>query len=197
MTFKKITVFGSASTAISKKYNDQAFKLGQLIAKNNSTLVYGVGDTGMMGQVFHGLLKECGAVRGITTQKLMELQCDDPSLFKKGEMEIVPDLSTRKFMMFDEGDVMVILPGGWGTVDELAEFCVLIQTGRIKKKPMIFVNLGGFWSPMKKQIKVMYREGCLNDNKTNFIGFVRKVERVIPEATKIAKKLEKLEKLTK
>lgn len=194
MTFKKITVFGSASNAISKKYNDQAFKLGELIARNNSTLVYGVGDTGMMGQVFHGLLKGCGAVRGITTQKLMELQCDDPNLFKEGEMVIVDDLSTRKFMMFDEGDMMVILPGGWGTLDELAEFCVMIQTGRIRKKPMIFVNLGGFWNPMKKQIRQMYKEGCLNDNKINYIGFVRKVEKVIPKAIKIVNKLEKLEK---
>lgn len=194
MTFKKIAVFGSASNAISKKYNDQAFKLGELIARNNSTLVYGVGDTGLMGQVFHGLLKECGAVRGITIQKLLESQCEDPSVFKEGEMVVVPDLSTRKFMMFDEGDMMVILPGGWGTMDELAEFCVMIQTGRIRKKPMIFVNLGGFWNPMKKQIKQMYKEGCLNDNKIDFIGFVRKVERVIPKATKIAHKLEKKEK---
>ena len=194
MTFKKITVFGSASNAISKKYNDQAFKLGELIARNNSTLVYGVGDTGMMGQVFHGLLKECGAVRGITTQKLMELQCDDPTLFKDGEMVIVDDLSTRKFMMFDEGDMMVILPGGWGTMDELAEFCVMIQTGRIRKKPMIFVNLGGFWNPMKKQIKQMYKEGCINDSRIDFVAFVNKVEKVIPKANEIVEKLEKLTK---
>ena len=194
MTFKKITVFGSASKAVSAKYNAQAFKLGELIARNNSTLVYGVGDTGMMGQVFHGLLKECGAVRGITIQKLLEAQCENPDVFKDGEMVIVPDLSTRKFMMFDEGDMMVILPGGWGTLDELAEFCVMVQTGKIRKKPMVFVNLGGFWNPMKKLIKQMYKEGCLNDNRINHIGFVRKVERVIPKAKKIAEKLEKLEK---
>ena len=188
MTFKKITVFGGASKTISKKFNEQAFKLGEIIAKNNSALVYGVGDTGMMGEVFHGLLKGCGSVRGITTQKLLELQCEDPSVFKDGEMEVVPDLSTRKFMMFDEGDLMVILPGGWGTIDELAEFCVMIQTGKIRKKPMIFVNLGGFWSPMKKQIKQMYREGCVNDARIDYIGFVRKVERVIPKANKILRK---------
>ena len=191
MTFNKITVFGGASKTISSKYNEQAFKLGELIAKNNSTLVFGIGDNGMMGQVFHGLLKECGAVRGITTQKLLDLQCENPALFREGEIEVVPDLSKRKFMMFDEGDMMVILPGGWGTIDELAEFCVLIQTGQIKKKPMIFVNLDGYWSPMRKQIKRMYKDGSVNDKRIDFIGFVRKVEKVIPKATKIAKKLEK------
>ncbi len=191
MTFDKITVFGGASKTITPKYNEQAFKLGELIAKNNSTLVFGIGDQGMMGQVFHGLLKGCGAVRGITTPKLLELQCENRDVFNQGEVEVVPDLSTRKFMMFDEGDVMVILPGGWGTIDEISEFCVLIQTGKIKKKPLIFVNLGGFWTPFKKQLKRMYKDGCINDAKIDFIGFVKKVEKVIPEAKKIAKKLEK------
>ena len=190
MTFKKITVFGGASKTITPKYNEQAFKLGELIAKNDSTLVFGIGDNGMMGQVFHGLLKECGSVRGITTQKLLDLQCENPGLFREGEIEIVPDLSTRKFMMFNEGDMMVILPGGWGTIDELAEFCVMIQTGQIKKKPMIFVNLGGYWNPMKKQIKQMYKDGCINDSRIDFVGFVSRVEKVIPKAIKIAEKLE-------
>ena len=58
MNFKKITVFGGASKTIASKYNDKAFKLGQLIAQNGSTLVFGIGDNGMLGQVFHGLLKD-------------------------------------------------------------------------------------------------------------------------------------------
>lgn len=189
MNFKKITVFGGASKTIASKYNDKAFKLGQLIAQNGSTLVFGIGDNGMMGQVFHGLLKECGSVRGITTQKLLELQCENKALFREGEIEIVPNLSVRKFMMFDEGDIMVILPGGWGTIDEFSEFCVLIQTGKIPKKPLIFVNLGGFWNPLKKQIIRMYKDGCVNKDRIDFISFVKRVEKVIPEAEKIAEKL--------
>ena len=59
---------------------------------------------------------------------------------------------------------------------------------------MIFVNLGGFWNPMKKQIKQMYKEGCINDSRIDFVAFVNKVEKVIPKANELAEKIEKLTK---
>ena len=189
MTFKRITVFGGAAKSINNQYNDAAFKLGEIIGQNNMQLVFGIGDNGMMGQVFHGALRECASIRGITTPKLLELQCENPGLFKEGEIEIVPNLSVRKFKMFEEGDVMLILPGGWGTLDELAEFSVLIQTGEIPKKPLVFINLNGFWNPFKEQLKRMYEDGALNKEKADYVGFVDTVEDALPEAEKIYHRL--------
>ncbi len=185
MLFKKITVFGGASKSINSQYNQSAFKLGQIIGQNHLQLIFGIGDNGMMGQVFHGALCECASIHGITTQKLLELQCENPGLFKDGEIEIVPNLSVRKFQMFQEGDVMLVLPGGWGTLDELAEFSVLIQTGEIPKKPLIFINLFGFWNDFKNQLKRMYKDGTLNQEKADYVGFVDTVEEALPEAEKI------------
>ena len=189
MTFKRITVFGGAAKSIDTQYNAAAFKLGEIIGQNNMQLVFGIGDNGMMGQVFHGALRECASIRGITTPKLLELQCENPGLFKDGEIEIVPNLSVRKFKMFEEGDVMLILPGGWGTLDELAEFSVLIQTGEIPKKPLVFINLNGFWNPFKEQLKRMYEDGALNKEKADYVGFVDTVEEALPEAEKIYHRL--------
>ena len=189
MTFKRITVFGGAAKSIDTQYNAAAFKLGEIIGQNNMQLVFGIGDNGMMGQVFHGALRECASIRGITTPKLLELQCENPGLFKEGEIEIVPNLSVRKFKMFEEGDVMLILPGGWGTLDELAEFSVLIQTGEIPKKPLVFINLNGFWNPFKEQLKRMYEDGALNKEKADYVGFVDTVEDALPEAEKIYHRL--------
>lgn len=189
MTFKRITVFGGAAKSIDTQYNDAAFKLGEIIGQNNMQLVFGIGDNGMMGQVFHGALRECASIRGITTPKLLELQCENPGLFKEGEIEIVPNLSVRKFKMFEEGDVMLILPGGWGTLDELAEFSVLIQTGEIPKKPLVFINLNGFWDSFKEQLKRMYEDGALNKEKADYVGFVDTVEEALPEAEKIYHRL--------
>ena len=189
MTFKRITVFGGAAKSIDTQYNAAAFKLGEIIGQNNMQLVFGIGDNGMMGQVFHGALRECASIRGITTPKLLELQCENPGLFKEGEIEIVPNLSVRKFKMFEEGDVMLILPGGWGTLDELAEFSVLIQTGEIPKKPLVFINLQGFWEPFKEQLKRMYEDGALNKEKADYVGFVDTVEEALPEAEKIYHRL--------
>ncbi len=189
MTFKRITVFGGAAKSIDTQYNAAAFKLGEIIGQNNMQLVFGIGDNGMMGQVFHGALRECASIRGITTPKLLELQCENPGLFKEGEIEIVPNLSVRKFKMFEEGDVMLILPGGWGTLDELAEFSVLIQTGEIPKKPLVFINLNGFWDSFKEQLKRMYEDGALNKEKADYVGFVDTVEEALPEAEKIYHRL--------
>ena len=189
MTFKRITVFGGAAKSIDTQYNAAAFKLGEIIGQNNMQLVFGIGDNGMMGQVFHGALRECASIRGITTPKLLELQCENPGLFKEGEIEIVPNLSVRKFKMFEEGDVMLILPGGWGTLDELAEFSVLIQTGEIPKKPLVFINLNGFWDPFKEQLKRMYEDGALNKEKADYVGFVDTVEEALLEAEKIYHRL--------
>lgn len=189
MTFKRITVFGGAAKSIDIQYNAAAFKLGEIIGQNNMQLVFGIGDNGMMGQVFHGALRECASIRGITTPKLLELQCENPGLFKEGEIEIVPNLSVRKFKMFEEGDVMLILPGGWGTLDELAEFSVLIQTGEIPKKPLVFINLNGFWDSFKEQLKRMYEDGALNKEKADYVGFVDTVEEALPEAEKIYHRL--------
>lgn len=191
MTFKNITVFGGASKAINPKLRKVAFELGRIIGQNNMTLIFGIGDDGMMGAVFHGMLRECGSVRGITTKKLLQLQCENPEIFRPKEIEIVKTLSERKFKMFNEGDVMVALPGGWGTVDEFAEFSVLIQTGEIKRKPLIFLNINRFWNPYKKQLQKMQKTGAIDNDKLNFVGFVKHAKDVLPMATKIAEQLKK------
>ena len=193
MKFEKITVFGGASRTINEKFYAQGFKLGEIIAQKGMTLIFGIGDNGMMGQVFRGALSQGAPIRGITTKELLELQCEDKSLFKEGEIEIVPDLFVRKFMMFHDGDAIAVLPGGWGTMDEFAEFSVTIQTKLIQKKPLIFVNLDGFYNPLKEQLRVMKENGCVDDNKLDFVGFVDRVEDALPLAEKIAEKLEKQE----
>ena len=120
MKFKQITVFGGASKTINEKFYEQAFKLGEIIGQKGMTLIFGIGDNGMMGQTFRGALSQQAPIKGITTKELLELQCEDKSLFKEGEIEIVPDLFVRKFMMFHDGDAIIVLPGGWGTMDEFA-----------------------------------------------------------------------------
>ena len=148
--FKSMTVFCGASKGINPNLFPAAFRLGEIIGNEKMKLIFGIGDNGMMGQVFRGALSKNAQIEGITTKELLELQCEDPSLFKPGEIMIVPDLFVRKFMMFKDGDIITVLPGGWGTIDEFAEFAVTIQTRQIMKKPLIFVNLDGFWDPLKE-----------------------------------------------
>jgi len=183
--FKSMTVFCGASKSINPDLYPQAFRLGEIIGENKMKLVFGIGDNGMMGQVFRGALSKGAAMEGVTTKELLELQCEDPTLFKEGEIFIVPDLFVRKFTMFKDGDVITVLPGGWGTIDEFAEFCVTIQTSLILKKPLIFVNINGFYEPLKQMLKVMYDNGCVNDDRINFLAFVDSVEEVLDKAKEL------------
>ncbi|MBE6449911.1 MAG: TIGR00730 family Rossman fold protein [Alphaproteobacteria bacterium] len=183
--FKSMTVFCGASKGINPDLFPAAFRLGEIIGDEKMKLIFGIGDNGMMGQVFRGALSKNAAIEGITTKELLELQCEDPTLFKPGEIMIVPDLFVRKFMMFKDGDIITVLPGGWGTIDEFAEFSVTIQTRQIMKKPLIFVNLNGFWDPLKEMLTVMYKNGCVNKDRLDYVGFVDSVEDVIPKAQEI------------
>lgn len=188
--FKSMTVFCGASKEINPDLYPPAYRLGEIIGEKNMKLVFGIGDNGMMGQVFKGALSKNAKLEGVTTKELLELQCEDPTLFKDGEIYIVPDLFVRKFTMFKDGDIIAVLPGGWGTIDEFAEFCVTVQTGQMLKKPIIFVNINGFYEPLKQLLKVMYDNGCINDDRTNFVAFVDSVEEILPKATEIAKRIE-------
>ena len=183
--FKSMTVFCGASKGINPDLFPAAFRLGEIIGDEKMKLIFGIGDNGMMGQVFRGALSKNAPIEGITTKELLELQCEDPTLFKPGEIMIVPDLFVRKFMMFKDGDIITVLPGGWGTIDEFAEFSVTIQTRQIMKKPLIFVNLNGFWDPLKEMLTVMYKNGCVNKDRLDYVGFVDSVEDVIPKAKEI------------
>ena len=188
--FKSMTVFCGASKEINPDLYAPAYRLGEIIGENKMKLVFGIGDNGMMGQVFRGALSKNAQLEGVTTKELLELQCEDPTLFKDGELYIVPDLFVRKFTMFKDGDIIAVLPGGWGTIDEFAEFCVTIQTGQILKKPLIFVNINNFYEPLKQMLKVMYDNGCLNDDRMNFLAFVDTVEEILPKAKEIANRIE-------
>lgn len=188
--YKTIAVFGSASGSTSSVHNQPMRLVGELLAEKGIVMAFGVGDDGMIGRVFQGVRNKNGRVVGVTTQKLLSLQCKNPDVFHAGEIEIVQTLSARKRKMFELGEAILVGPGGWGTIDEFAEFAVTIQTGEIPKKPMIFLNFNGFWDPLRHLILNMLQEGTLNQNKVDFIDFVREVDEIFPAIAKVQKRLD-------
>lgn len=189
-TYKNITVFCSASGAVSSFHHKPMRELGELLASKGITMVFGIGDNGLMGSVFQGVRNKNGRVIGITTQKLLELQCKDQSVFKKGEIQVVKDLTERKMRMFDECDAIIVGPGGWGTIDEFSEFAVRIQTGEIKRKPMVFFSSNRFWAPLETLILDMLQEGVLNQDKVDYVEFVENVEDIFPALEKVQNRLD-------
>ena len=195
--YKYITVWAGAASTISAVYKEPMRQIGEMLAQKKITMVYGIGDEGMMGAAFQGIRNKNGKVVGITTQKLLELQCKDPNLFAKDEIEVVDNLAERKRKMMDLGEVIIAGPGGWGTMDEISDFAVSIQTGEIQKKPLIFLNFNNFWAPFGEMLFNMLQEGTLNKDKTDFIEFVNEPSELFDAIEKVQNRLDAAKKYKK
>lgn len=188
--YKTMTVWAGASPSIASVYHAPMRHIGEILAENGITMVYGIGDEGMMGAAFQGIRNKNGTVIGITTPKLLELQCKDQTVFQPGEITVVHSLSERKLKMMQLGEVILVGPGGWGTLDEVSNFAVSIQTGEISKKPLIFLNFNNFWAPFQELLFNMLQEGTLNQNKIDFVEFVDCPEELFEAIEKVQNRLD-------
>lgn len=194
-TYKAMTVWAGAAASISSVYREPMRRVGEILAENNITMVYGIGDEGMMGAAFQGVRNKNGKVIGITTQKLLDLQCRDKGVFHPDEITVVDDLADRKRRMMQLGDAILIGPGGWGTLDEVSDFAVSIQTKEIAKKPLIFLNFNHFWDPLGSLLFNMLQDGTLNQDKIDYVDFASSPEEIFEVLEKVENRLAAAEKV--
>lgn len=138
---QSVCVFCGAQNAVPKSHLDMAFEFGEDLAKNDKQLVYGGGDCGLMGAVANGALTGGGKVIGVFPRSLGRIEVEHQSLTK---MHFVDSMHERKQIMYDEADTFVILPGGFGTLDEMFEVITWRQI-KIHEKHVIIYNHNGYW----------------------------------------------------
>ena len=131
--------------------------LGAAMAADGVGLVYGGGGRGMMGTLARAVLEHGGRVTGIIPDFLTDT---DKTLREAQEHIVVPDMHTRKRMMFDRADAFVALPGGVGTLEELVEQMTWVQLGR-HTKPVLIADIGGFWRPLLALLEHMRERGFI------------------------------------
>ena len=188
--FKSITVFCSASGSTASIYCEYMRKVGEMLAENGITMVFGGGDEGMMGKVLQGVLNKNGKKYAVITEQLFPLECHNPSVYTKGELITVDTMAERKAKLIELGDAILVGPGGWGTVDEVSEYAVAVQIGNAARKPMLFLNFNNFWKQMMHMMLNMLQEGTLNNNKVDFIDFVNDIDGIFPTLDKIQERIE-------
>lgn len=138
-----ITVYGSSRIKESSSYHQDANTIGRMIAKNGFATVTG-GGPGIMNAVASGARDAGGDTFGCNIKLPFE---QIPSAANSELMEF-RYFFTRKIILSVHSDAFIILPGGFGTLDELAEILTLMQTGKRVKAP-IFVYGADFWKPLK------------------------------------------------
>ena len=149
----------------SRQGNDPAFMkdataLGQLLAENKIRIVYGGGGKGLMGAVADAALQAGGHITGIIPKLLTEWEQQHHSLT---ELLVVDDMHTRKKMMYEKADAAIILPGGYGTLDEFFEMLTWNNLN-IHNKPIFLLNTHGYYDHLIAHILYMQKESFLYED---------------------------------
>lgn len=154
---KNITVFCGSSFGSDELYKEQATLLEQTLAKQNIQLIYGGANVGLMGAVADGVLKEGGKAIGVLPHFLQSKEIAHQNLT---ELILVETMHERKTKMNDLCDGVIVLPGGYGTLEEFFEMITWAQLG-LHKKPIAILNIDGFYDDLIKLVQTMVDKGFL------------------------------------
>jgi uncharacterized protein (TIGR00730 family) len=143
---RRICAFCGSSPGARPAYLAAARSFGELLARRRIGLVYGGGSIGLMGAVADAALAAGGEVVGVIPRSLEARELDHRGLT---EQHVVGSMHERKKMMSDLADAFVALPGGMGTLEELAEILTWSQLGlHPRPKPLGLLDVEGYWSPL-------------------------------------------------
>ncbi len=167
MKIRSVAVFCGSKEGNNPLFARHTAELGKYIALLQLKLIYGGGSTGLMGLIADTVLAEGGAVLGIIPELLIEWEHQHKGLT---ELAIVPDMHARKKMLYERSDAAIILPGGFGTLDELFEMLTWNQL-KIHSKKIYILNSGGFYNHLAIHLRQLEKEGFLYDSIDERIHF--------------------------
>jgi len=150
-----IAIFCGSAIGTDSIFLDTAQKMGQTIAGQGKTLVYGGGRSGLMGVVADSALQAGGKVIGVIPNALVDRELAHPHLT---ELYVVKNMHERKTKMSELSDAFIALPGGAGTLEEIFEQWTWAQLG-IHLKPCAFLNVEGFYDDLLKFIQLTTAKG--------------------------------------
>lgn len=161
-----ICVFCGAAAGQKPEWAAVAKDLGQAIAQQTWSLLYGGGNTGLMGAVAEGALSQAGEVIGIMPTLLVERERAHGQLTR---LECVQDMATRKARLIELADAFVVLPGGMGTLDELFEVLTWYQLG-LHQKYTFILNHNGFYDALLSQLEHQQQAGFVHGGSLPLIS---------------------------
>ena len=150
-----VCVFCGSRLGSNPRHATDAATVGQVLAQGGWRLVYGAGDVGLMGVVARAAQDAGGETFGVIPVHLMNREVGKRDL---SHLVITEDMHERKKVMFMNSDIILVLPGGAGSMDELFEVLTWAQLG-LHAKPIFLLNTDGYWQPFIALIDHMIREG--------------------------------------
>ena len=162
---KSVVVFCGSSEGTDEKYAKDALVLGKTLANKNIQLVYGGAKIGIMGKVASGVLDNGGEIIGVIPKFLMKKEVFHPNLT---ELIITQDMHERKLKMHELSDGIIMLPGGYGTLEEFFEMLTWAQLG-LHQYPIGVLNTNGFYDALLKMLQHMVNQGFVKQMNLDMI----------------------------
>lgn len=170
---KNIAIFCGSSKGNNPLYSETAIKVGNYIADNNMSLIYGGGNIGLMGLVASSASEKGAQVIGILPKRLNLPQVCNKNVETK--RIITKDMHERKKEMYNRSDAFIAMPGGIGTFEEFFESYTWLQL-QIHNKPVGLLNIDNFYTPLYEFLKTACEKGFMKENILNALSISDNIE---------------------
>jgi uncharacterized protein (TIGR00730 family) len=162
---KSICVFCGANISSDPELKEAVEQLAQVMVAKGITLIYGGGKVGVMGLLADAVLDKGGKAIGVIPQFLLDKEVGHTGLT---ELHIVENMHQRKQMMNDLCDGIIMLPGGFGTLEEFFEVLTWLQLG-LHSHPVGVLNVNGFYDHLLLQMDVMVEQRFLKQTNRDLV----------------------------
>lgn len=160
MSIHSVAVFCGSKSGNNPLYEEHATELGKLLAAKGLVIVYGGGKKGIMGSLANSILEHKGKATGVIPKILIEWEHQHEGLT---ELVISENMHQRKKLMYELCDAAIILPGGFGTLDEFFEMLTWNQLN-IHNKKIYILNSSNFYAHLIQHMYSLEQQGFLYDN---------------------------------
>lgn len=173
---KNIAVYCGSAPGFDPNFMTAAYELGESLASEQIGLVYGGASVGLMGAVANGCLSKNGLVTGVFPTFLKKKEIEHSGL---GKLILVETMHERKRVMFDLSDAFIVLPGGFGTMEEFFEIITWSQLG-LHYKPVVLLNWNGFYNPLVQMFRTMVESGFLKKENAALVQVLENSKDLLP-----------------
>lgn len=174
---KSIVVFCGSGEGYDSSYRDTAYALGGLLAERGIRLIYGGAKVGLMGAIADGTLDGGGEVIGVIPYFLETKEIAHEGIT---QMVRVNTMHERKLKMHELCEAAIVLPGGFGTMEEMFEMLTWAQLG-LHEKPIGLLNVNGYYDGLKVMVNNMVQEGFLSECYSNILLSSESVEDLLDQ----------------
>ncbi|MBS0580136.1 MAG: TIGR00730 family Rossman fold protein [Proteobacteria bacterium] len=171
---RAVCVYCASSKSSHPEYRAAARRLGEVLAAEGLTVVYGGGSVGSMGALADGALAAGGRVIGVLPRFMSDLEWGHKNLT---ELQVVEDMRARKHRMLTLSQAAIALPGGSGTLEELLEAITLKRLG-LYLNPIVLVNTRDFFAPLLRMLEHAVDEHFMDPRHRLMWQIVQRAEEV-------------------